>query len=207
VRASWLLRFGRNLLQDLRFGARMLARSPSFTCIAVLALALGIGANTAIFSVVHAVLLKPLPYPEPERVVHLAVTHTREGGEDNVSYPDFLEWRQQQRSFVAVAAYDPCPLVLSIKGEPTTLRGISATAAFFNVLGMRPLVGRAFVPEDDVAHAPPVVILGYDVWRERFGGDVSVAGSQIRLDGRPFTVIGVMPPGARSPMTGSQTRV
>ncbi|HEX2188842.1 MAG TPA: ABC transporter permease [Longimicrobiaceae bacterium] len=182
------------LASDLRHAFRSLRRSPGFTLVAVLTLALGIGANASIFSVVNAVLLRPLPYPEPERLVRLL---TEEGGErgPNVTPPDFLDVESRSRVFSAVAAYGHGTAALSGDGEPLRLATARTSAGFFRTLGVAPALGRGFLPGDNLPGSEPVVVLGHGLWTQRFGGDPAVVGRRVVLDGRPTTVVGVMPAG------------
>jgi len=189
------------LLQDLRYGARMLMRSPGFTLIAVITLALGIGANTAIFSVVKGVLLRPLPYSEPGQLVRLFETVDRATmGSDRmeVAPANYLDWRAQTHSFSGLAAYGLTGSVISGGGEAERLEGALVTADFFATMGAAPLLGRTFTVEDERA-GERLTIIGFDLWQRRFGGAEDIAGRAIQLDGFSFTVIGVMPPGFQYP--------
>jgi putative ABC transport system permease protein len=182
------------LWQDLRFGARMLLKQPGFTLIAVLTLALGIGANTAIFSIVNAVLLRPFPYKEPERLVILR-ENISGGVNSSVSYPNFADWRAQSTlcdSIVAVRTNES--FNLSGAGEPERLQGRLVSAEFFSTLGIKPLVGRGFLPEEDRPGATPAVILSYEFWQRRFGADPGLIGQQLTLNNQSFTVVGIAPP-------------
>ncbi|HKQ90481.1 MAG TPA: ABC transporter permease [Blastocatellia bacterium] len=193
------------LWQDLRFGARMLIKQPGFTLIAVLTLALGIGANTAIFSIVNAVLLRPFPYKEPERLVILR-ENISGGVNSSVSYLNFADWRAQSAlcdSIVATRANESFNLTGA--GEPERLQGRLVSAEFFSTLGIGPLVGRDFLPEEDRPGAPPAVILSYEFWRRRFGDDPSVIGKQITLNNQGFTVVGVTPPNFKFGMEADVT--
>ncbi len=188
------------LWQDLRYGARQLARSPGFTVVAVLTLALGIGANTAIFSVVNAVLLRPLPHPEPERLTMVWLDNRNEGWpEDLTSYPTYLDWRSQNRSFEDLAAFTPSEASLSGDGEPERVRSAVVSASYFSVLRVQPAQGRVFRPEEEVPGAEPVVVLSAGLWQRRFAGRPDILGQPINLGGNPFTVIGVMPSGFDAP--------
>ncbi|MBO0861500.1 MAG: ABC transporter permease [Chloracidobacterium sp.] len=180
-------------LQDLRYGARMLLRTPGFALVAVLALALGIGANTAIFSVVNAVLLRPLPYYDPQRLVWVA--EVMPGGEEIYAAADYIHWREQSKSFDHLIAFTPGSIYLTGRGEPEQLDSIRATANLFPALGVAPQLGRAFTTEEDRPGAALVVILSHAFWQRRFGGDPAVIGQSLTLDGRSWRVIGVMPPG------------
>jgi len=182
-----------NFLQDVRYGIRMLAKSPGFTAVAVITLALGIGANTAIFSVVRAVLLKSLPYPEPDRLMSIREiqTHT---GDMSVSWMNFLDWRQQNQSFdgLAVTRADRC--ILTGAGEPTQLRAGRVSAAFFPLLGAKPIVGRTFSEVEDAPSAAPATVLSYALWRTRFGADPTIVGKGVMLDGEAYNIVGVLRP-------------
>jgi putative ABC transport system permease protein len=187
--------------QDLRYGARMLLKKPGFTLIAVLTLALGIGANTAIFSVVNGVLLRPLPYSEPQQLVRLFETvdrATMANDRMEVAPANFLDWRERTRSFSGLAAYGLTWSVINGDGEAERLDGALVTANFFATIGVPPARGRAFTAEDEET-AERRVIISHDLWRRRFGGAEDVVGRAIQLDGFSFTVIGVAPPGFQYP--------
>ena len=181
------------LLQDIRYGIRMLAKNPGFTAIAVLTLALGIGANTAIFSVVNAELLRPLPFRDPGQLVRVASAnariHTVSGA---VSYPDFADWRSQNHVFQDMAAYTDSSFALTGIEQPAHLQAATVTAGMFNLLGASPELGRGLQPEDDEPHHH-VVVLSHSLWKERFGGDPQIIGRVITLDNSAYTVVGVMP--------------
>ena len=181
------------LTQDLRYGVRTLLKRPGFTAAAVLTLAIGIGACTAIFSVVHAVVLQPLPYPHPERLVMVWETD-KNGEQTNMGYPTFADWRTQSHSFDAMSAMSHWSPTLSGVGDPQALSGASVTADFFRVLGVRPMLGRDFSNEDDHPNAPRVAIISYELWQRNFNRDSSIVGKPILANGVPRTVVGVMPP-------------
>jgi len=181
------------LLQDLRYALRTLARSPGFTAVAVVTLALGIGANTAIFSVVRAVLLKRLPYPEPERLVVLREHHAH-AGEMGVAWPTFLDWREQSRTFQKLAGFRTTHTTLSGAAEPELLRVGQVSASFFPVLGVAPAFGRSFAEPDDRPGGPATLLLSHALWRDLFGADPAVVGKTVRLDAAPHTIVGVLPP-------------
>lgn len=184
------------LLQDLRFGARMLWKRPGFTAVAVLTLALGIGANTAIFSLVNAVLLKPLPFPEAERLVMLWEDASRIGFPQNTPAPaNFIDWKTQTQSFEGMAAGVWATYNLTGYGEPQKLNGNAVSAELFNVLGARPALGRGFTAEEERPGSDNVVILSHGLWRDTFGGEPSVVGRDLILSGEKRTVVGVMPEG------------
>jgi putative ABC transport system permease protein len=182
-----------DLWQDLRFGARMLVKQPGFSLIAVLTLALGIGANTAIFSVVNAVLLRPFPYQAPERLV--IIQERESGGGFSPSYPNFVDWRAQNTAFTSIAAVRQNESFnLTGAGEPERLQGQLVSAEFFSTLGIKPLVGRDFLAEEDRAGATPAVILSYGFWQRRFGNDPGIIGQQLTLNDQSYTVVGITPP-------------
>ena len=182
------------LMQDVRYGARMLTKHKAFTAVAVITLALGIGANTAIFSVVNELLLRPLPYRDAERIVMLWEV-TPEGRHQNTtSRANFRAWRSQNSSFEHMAAFSDQRLNLTGTGEPEELSVQMATPELFKILGVEPIHGRALLPEDDGPGKPPVAVLSYPLWQRRFGGQANIIGQEITLNGVKFIVTGVMPP-------------
>ncbi|MFL6254126.1 MAG: ABC transporter permease [Pyrinomonadaceae bacterium] len=181
----WLRQFG----QDLRYGLRMMRRGPGFAAVAVLTLALGIGANTAIFSVVNAVLLRPLPYRDPARLV--TVLHD---GWKPVAPANFLDWREQSSSFESIAAAQLWSLTLTGRERPEQLEVLQTSAEMFRVLGVDAALGRTFVAGEDQPGREHVVVLSHGFWQRRFGGGTDAVGRQVMLDGEPYTVVGVMPP-------------
>ena len=181
-----------SLLQDVQFAFRMLRKSPGFALVAVLTLALGIGANTAIFSVVNAVLLRPLAYPESDRLVFLT-EWTPHVPYSSISMADFVDWRSMSTVFESMAAYQTNDVVLRGSGESERLRERLITASYFPTTRIRPVLGRALTPEDDKVGAERVVLLGDGFWARKFGRDPKVLGQKLILDGEPFTVIGVLP--------------
>jgi len=187
--------FSSSLMNDLRFALRQLLKNPGFTAVAVLTLALGIGANTAIFSVINAVLLRPLPFVEPERLVWLGgwVGNDKEQG---VTPADFLDYREQSLSFAQLAASvsETVPVNLTGSGEPERLKGALVTANYLDVFGMKPAMGRTFRAGEDEEGRDRVVILSHGLWVRRFGADPSVLNKPVTLDGGNSIVIGVMPP-------------
>ncbi|HEV2665317.1 MAG TPA: ABC transporter permease, partial [Blastocatellia bacterium] len=191
-----------SLLQDLRYGARMLLKKPGFTLVAVITLSLGIGANTAIFSVVNGVLLKPLPFAEPERLVALWETRG-DASDDTVSYPDFADWRAQQSVFERMAVYRDNTLTLTGEAKPAVLRAVTASADLFPLLGAKPLLGRMFLAEEDKP-GNLVALLSHDAWRKYFNADPNIAGRRVTLNGRSWTVVGVMAPGFNFPARAEQ---
>lgn len=194
--------------KDLRFAARMLRKSPGFTTVAVLTLALGIGANTAIFSVVNAVLLRSLPYANPGQLVFVSDAKPEAGISGlGMSYPTFTELRDHNRVFNAIAGFGAHALVLTGSGEPSELSTVVVTSDFFSVLAAEPLLGRVFIPDDDKRGAAPVAILSENLWRSRFGADPGIVGRSITLDMRPYTVIGVMPASFHTPFVTQANQV
>ena len=192
------------LLQDIRFGARMLRKSPVFTLVVIVTLALGIGANTAIFSVIHAVLLQPLPFSQPDRVVSIFETNPKFGTERETFSPaNFRDLVSQNQVFSSAAAYLRGPGALTGQGEATRLRIVSSTSSLFDVLGIAPTIGRGFVPDDAAGGHGRVVILSHHVWSTHFGMQKDIVGRTIRLDGEDYGVIGVMPEGFQFPLSGS----
>jgi predicted permease len=195
------------MLNDIRYGLRQLFRHPAFTIIAVLTLALGIGANTAIFSVVNAVLLKPLPFPEPDQLIALGMTDTRQKGETNLnslSYPDFFDFRDQNRTLASSAVYRDRSFALSAEEGATSLHGVKVSAEFFDVIGIKPAMGRAFVRDDEQGGGGPggfQVIISHDFWKRHFGAEPNVVGRTIVLDRRQYTISGVMPAGFQFPIS------
>ena len=178
------------LIQDLRYGARMLAKKPGFTFVAIITLALGIGANTAIFSVVNAVLLRPLPYPEPDRLVWLTERHEQIPTRW-ISYPNFLDWRANGGSFEAMSIIRGWQMTLTGSGEAQSVNARMVTADYFRVMRAQPLIGRDFVSDEDTYGAARVTVLSHDFWQSQFGGDPDIVGKKITLDNKPFTVVGV----------------
>lgn len=191
-------------LQDLRYAVRVLAKSPGFAIIAVLTLALGIGANTALFSVVNGVLLNPLPYPQPDRLTAL-YSHTAQFDFSSISYPNFLDWQRDNHTFAALGAYRGDDFNMTGMGEPERLRAQMVSADFFPILGVQPVVGRLIDAQDDHAGAAPVAVLGYGFWKRKFGSSPQIVGQTISLNGTAYTVIGVIP--ANFYFTGNNFRL
>jgi putative ABC transport system permease protein len=196
-RAQWNFMWLEALFQDLRYALRTLRKSPGFTAIALLTLALGIGANTAIFSVVYGVLLRPLPYKDASRLIVLNETTPRVGSV-SVSYPNFLDWRAQSRTFSEIAAVGQVGFNLAGITQPESIQGEAVSPNFLSMLGVRPLIGRDFNASEEKAGTAPVVLLSYQLWQSHFGGEHSAIGRTIRLDGNAVTIIGVLPPEFRS---------
>jgi putative ABC transport system permease protein len=181
------------LMQDIRYAFRLLTKSPGFTAIAILTLALGIGANTAIFSVVNGVLLRPLPFRDPSRLVLIAEKSSFPV--ISTSYENYLDWRDQSHSFESMEATRGGAITLTGAGEPERLNVRMATAGLFPLLGINAQVGRTFLPEEDRAGGAPVVLLSYGLWQRRFGGAQDIIGKPVNLDAQPYTVVGVLPAG------------
>src|SRR5271169_1689831 len=180
-------------IQDLKFSLRVLAKSPGFTLVAILTLALGIGANTAIFSVVNAVLLRPLPFKDSAQLVVMRETYKLVGNV-SVSYPDFLDWRQQSHAFSAMAIVNNVGFNLSGVTQPENIGGYAVSPNFLALVGVRPLLGRDLLASEEKPGTAPVVLLSYQLWQSHLGGDPGVIGRSITLDGRSFSIVGILPP-------------
>ena len=192
-----------DMIQDLRFAARSLSRSPSFTVMALVCVALGVAVATTIFGAVNGILLRPLPYRDADRLVaiYARLADKNEHGV-NVSYPDFLSWRDENRAFEGVGLWTWTTHTLSGDGEAERVEGAGVTAALFPLLGVRPLLGRTFTPEDELPGKDRVIVLGHGLWQRRFGGARDIVGRAITVDGASYTVIGVMPPRFAFPQRG-----
>jgi len=183
-----------SIVQDLKYGMRKLVGMPLFTGAALLTLALGIGANTAVFTVMDAVLLRPLPFPDPDRLVLVWENDVLRNSEmETASFPDFLDIQQQASSFEALAAYERNNRTLTGRGEPERLAAARVTADYFRLMGTRPILGRSFLPQEFTAGQQAPVIVGYGVWQRKFGGDPAAIGAPMILDGIHHTVVGIMP--------------
>ena len=190
------------LLQDLRFGVRMLLKKPGFTLIAVMTLGLGIGANTAIFSVVNAVLLRPLPYPDPASLVRIYEKETDTAIRNErleVAPANFLDWQRQSRTLVEIGGWGQEEQALANQDQADPVVAAFVSANFFSVLGVNPLHGRVFTSEEDKPDYDSVALLGYGLWQRRFGGDPNVVGQRVNLDGSQHTIVGIMPAGFQYP--------
>src|SRR5438067_2970180 len=187
-----------SLIQDLRYAVRMCVRTPGFTAVAVLALAIGIGANTAIFTIVNAALIERLPYKNPERLVIVWEHNSRRPGRMNTVAPaNYLRWRERATAFDDLAGFVDTRANLTGSGEPEELTVQNVTGGFFPILGVSPIVGRTFTDAENADRNANVAILTYALWQRRFGGDPSIVGRTIQLNGTPATVVGVMPPDVR----------
>src|SRR5271170_5459251 len=189
------------MLQDLKYALRQLRKSPGFTLTAALTLALGTGVTAAVFSVIYAVMIQPLPYDHPESIV-VPQTYSPQGYAQPASYPEYLDWRNQSHSFSALAAVSSFRR-MNLEGPsgPVSLRLTEGSDNFFDVFGVNPILGRTFSPGEDQPGKNDVVVLSYEVWQQNFGGAKDVVGRVVRLDGLPYTVIGVMPAGFRYPIS------
>src|SRR5438034_8752473 len=183
------------LFQDLRYALRTLAASPGFAALTIVCLALGIGVNSTMFSVVDTVEIRPLPFRDPGRLVALFTTQASAAVErGSVSYLDWQDWKARTHSFEELAGVGGRSLTLSDKDEPERFVGATVTANMFPMLGIQPILGRQFRPEEDRAGGPPVVMLSHGVWQRRYAADPSIVGRVIAVSGTPSTVVGVMPP-------------
>jgi len=191
------------LLQDLRYSCRLMLKKPGFTLVVVIALSLGIGANTAIFSVVNAVLLRPLPYRKPDRLVRVWEKDERSSqpGSDqsSVSPANFIDWRNQSQTLAEMAAFGVGSVALAGRDEPEQVSASNASATLFPLLGVEPMLGRIFIPEEEQPGHNTVVLIGHSLWQRRFGSDANLVGQTLMLDNRTFTVVGIMPPGFEFP--------
>src|SRR5882762_8806818 len=178
------------LWQDILFAVRMLLENPNMTAIIVVVLALGIGSNTAIFSVVNATLLQSLPCADPDKLVRLS-EDSPNVPQMSISYPNFLDWRAQNKIFSGIAAMQFRSLNLTGKDDPERLAGRAVSAEFFDVLGVKPALGRSFAPEEDRPGANPVCIISQGLWQRRFGSDAALINKQVTLSGASYTVTGV----------------
>src|ERR1700752_5388702 len=179
--------------RDIRFAVRSLLKAPGFTVVAILVMAVGIGANTAVFSVVNTVLLKPLTYPDPQSLVHLMNTGDQ-GSFPGANVPKFNIWRQQTEIFQQVAAYDSGGAGLNLTGNdrPEQVQGVHVSADYFSILGAPVIAGRTFTAAEDSPHGGNFVVLSYGLWKRRFGGDRGIVGNNIQLNGQPYQVVGVI---------------
>src|ERR1700760_322108 len=184
------------LLADIRHSVRVLIKSPGFTVIAVLALALGIGANTAIFSVINRVLLAPLPYKDSEQIMRLQRKFPEGNGGPSVSIPKFMAWKKSQ-SFSSMTAYDFGSITLNLGtgDRPNPGHGMHASSEFFSVFGVTPILGRTFTPEEDLPNAGKFAVLTYNVWKNRLNSDRNIVGNTLTLSNEKYEVLGVLPEG------------
>jgi predicted permease len=192
-----------NLLQDIRYGVRMLRKSPAFTAVVVSVLALGIGANTTVFTLVNAVLVRPLPFKHGERIVFLTSRDVKRGERQNsgVSWPDFRDWRAQAKSFSGLAFWTQTGIGLADRETtPERYQGARITSNMFSLVGQAPLLGRDLAAEDEKPGAPAVALIGYSIWKNRYGGRAGIIGQKVRINEIPTTIVGVMPPDFKFPV-------
>jgi len=184
------------LYKDIRYGARTLARSPGFTAVAVLALALGVGANTSVFSLVNALFLRPLPVEDPSTLVWLTMRSAESSRTLNLSWPDFLDYRERNKVLSDMVAYGQIPVAFAVEGQPERISGQIVTGDYFTVLGVKPAAGRVFTAQEDKAPgAAPVAVVSHRLWERRFGSDPALPGRVVTINGQPFSVVGVAPKG------------
>ena len=189
-----------NIVRDVRYALRMLVRNPGFTTIALLTFAVGIGVNTAVFSVFNGVLLRPLPYPDAARITMMWLDNRPQGIKEDIgSYPNYRDWREQNTTYEHVAAFTPSSLTMTGAGEPERLPGAQTTASFFDVVGLRPALGRLYTEDQEKVGNDAVVLLSHGLWLRKFGGSRDVLGKTMVLNGRPHEIIGVMPADLRVP--------
>ena len=196
--AAWLRRqftLDADLVHDLRYGVRLLRRSPGFALLTTAVLALGIGATTGIFSVIDALLVRELPYRDPERIVLLfEAPEAQRTALDSAAPANFIDWQEQARSIDVMAAAEPFGFTYTDGTEPQTLPGARVTKGFFEVFGLEPMYGRTFTPDEYTEGRTQVVVLSYGTWAQRFGADRQIVGKTITFNNQPRTVVGVMPP-------------
>src|ERR1051326_5905165 len=191
-----------DLIKDMRYGVRSILKRPGFSLIAIITLALGIGANSAIFSVVNGILWRPLPYANPEQLVMAWENHSARGGpaREWFSPPDIEDWRAQNKVFSHFSALNDWGPTLTGSDEPVPLVGAAVSHDMFNMLGVTPVMGRSFAPEEDQVSAPNVVVLSNELWQTRFNSDKNIVGKSISLNQENYQVVGVMPAGFRFPV-------
>ena len=187
------------LRQDIRYGLRAMHKAPGFAATTIVTLALAIGVTTAVFSVIDAVLIRPLPFDHPEKILYLR-TNSPQGYMQPASYPEYLDWRRENQVFSALAGYSTGNANFEGPAGPVALPSVSTTDNFFDVFGVHPLLGRTFAQGEDQPGKNDVAVLSYELWEQAFGKQNSAIGGTIKLDGRPYTVIGVMPAGFRYPV-------
>jgi putative ABC transport system permease protein len=190
------------LLQDIRYAGRTLRKNPGFTVIAIVSLALGIATNTTLFSCFNAIVLRPFPFSDPDRLVAVSYFNPKTHNRDAISYLDYLDWRDQSRSFTGIAAYSGRSFVITEGTEPVRLAGVLITVNMFPLLGVAPQLGRLFRPDEDAAGASGVVLLGDAAWKRLYGGNPSIVGRVISVNNEPHTVVGIMPPDFKFPQDG-----
>ena len=191
-----------HIFRDVRYAGRMLLRNPGFTAVALLTFAVGIGVNTAVFSVFNGVLLRPLPYPDADRITMMWLDNRPQGIKEDIgSYPNYRDWREQNTTYKQVAAFTGAAFTLTGADEPERIPGARTTANFHEVIGLKPMLGRLYTEEHEKAGNDNVVLLSQGLWQRKFGGTPDVLGKTIVLNGVPHEIIGVMPPELRVPST------
>ena len=203
TRDTWGWTTVEQILQDIRYACRTLRKSPGFSLVAIITLALGIGANTAMFSVINAVLLRPLPFPHPERLVAVTETDLRRAPSirsTSVSWPNFFDWRSRAHGVESLSAYRDADFTLTSGTRSLHIDGAVVSSEFFSTLGVQPVLGRGFQLEEERAGAD-VAVISDQLWRSQFDADPAVVGRAMRLNGRRFSIVGVMPPRFRFPVT------
>jgi MacB-like periplasmic core domain len=198
-REMWGFRSIEMLTQDLRFGIRMSLKNPGLTAVLILTIALGVGLNSAFFSVVNALLLNPLPFPDAERLIYAWTMSDRSSDRLGVTPEEFEEWRKQPVSFAAIAAYAGTSYNLSGGDEPERIQAARVSPNFFSLFNIRPALGRDFLPEEEELKGERVIILSHSLWRRRFNADPSLIGRTITLNDLPYVVVGILPPAFRLP--------
>src|SRR5271165_4095934 len=196
----------RGFVEDLRYAFRQMTKSPGFAAVAIITLALGIGANTSVFSVIDAVMLRPLPYGKPERLVSALSAGTQNPAASSLSYPDFFDWRAQNRTLEHLVSYHDTPFTLTGLARPVHVEGEVVSWDLLPALGVNPEVGRGFTADEEKP-GTKLVLISHALWVEQFAADKSIVGRTIKLSGNLYTVIGVMPPSFRFPMTAPHTGV
>ncbi len=184
-----------NIYNDIKYGFRQLRKNPGFTAIAILTLALGLGINTSVFSVINTVLLRPLPFTEPDRLVRISAIRERATflSEEILSYPDFADWREQSRSFINLAAYTSESKDIITNKIPENMWGLTVSQGFFDILGVNPILGRTFIEGEDQPGSPGVIVLSHNMWKQHFSGNSDILGQTVLLDEDAYTVVGVLP--------------
>jgi putative ABC transport system permease protein len=191
----------KSILKDIRYGIRSLLKQPSFTVVAVITLALGIGATTAIFSVMNALILRPPQIKEADRVVAIWKTPLGNHVEGFLSYLELQDWRSRTQSFEDIAGYKPIGFIVSDLGEAERIEGMEVTSNFFPLLKVNPIRGRNFQVDEERRGAPLVAIVSYDFWQSRFGGNEAVLDQKLTVNGKPHTIVGILPPGFDFPLS------
>ncbi len=189
-----MLKFIEQFRRDVGHSARMLWKRPGFTFVAIVTLALGIGANTAIFSLVRGVLLRPLPFSEPERLIGIRESKVGEGHNNPMAYRSFAEFRDKAQTLESIAAYLHSSPDIEYGDGTLSVEGARVSHSYFKVFGVHPMMGRDFMPEDGQREAPPIAILSYELWQRLYAGDQAIVGKSLRIDGQSLTIVGVMPP-------------